>query len=309
MTNAKSSRLRSVIAAICATVTMMVPFSASAAEPNVDKPQKPENGKVRIAVVQQDSVPGAVEENRAKAIRFAREALRNHADIILFHEALLVGYVPNILELAEPADGRTTRAFQEILKGTESLVLYGLVERDGEDYHTSAVLVDSDGATACYRKTHLWWRAEGARHEPTFFRAGEELVTFKVKGHKCGVMICYDGDFPEMTRSYAHLGCSMLFWMNMRNDRGHREVRDLARCNSMIMAVSCNCGMNELGDACPGGSNITDKDGTLLAEIWYREGVIVADVDPSTVPEARKTNIFFTGQRPDLYVRHGEQNA
>ncbi|MBC8874380.1 MAG: carbon-nitrogen hydrolase family protein [Planctomycetes bacterium] len=301
MTNAKSSRLRSVIAAICATVTMMVPFSASAAEPNVDKPQKPENGKVRIAVVQQDSVPGAVEENRAKAIRFAREALRNHADIILFHEALLVGYVPNILELAEPADGRTTRAFQEILKGTESLVLYGLVERDGEDYHTSAVLVDSDGATACYRKTHLWWRAEGARHEPTFFRAGEELVTFKVKGHKCGVMICYDGDFPEMTRAYANLECVMLFWLNNRGSRGHGEVHPLVRANTMIMATCCCCGKNEAGNECRGGSNITDKDGSLMAEIWDKEGIIYADVDPSTVPDARKQNPWYRGQRQDLY--------
>lgn len=301
MTNAKSSRLRSVIAVICSAVTMVVPVSASAAEPNVDGSQKPENGKVRIAVVQQDSVPGAVEENRAKAIRFAREALRNHADIILFHEALLVGYVPNILELAEPADGHTTRAFQELLEGTESLVLYGLVERDGQDYHTSAVLVGSDGARACYRKTHLWWRAQGARHEPTFFRPGEELVTFKVKGHKCGVMICYDGDFPEMTRAYANLDCVMLFWLNNRGSRGHREVHPLVCANTMIMATSCCCGKNEAGNKCRGGSNITDKSGSLMAEIWDKEDIIYADVDPSTVLDARNQNPWYRGQRQDLY--------
>ncbi len=301
MTSDKRSRLRSIAAAVYATLAIIVPASITAAELSVDTSQKPEKGKVRIAVVQQDSVPGAVEENRAKAIRFAREALRNHADIILFHEALLVGYVPNILELAEPVDGRTTRAFQEILKGTESLVLYGLVERDGENYHTSAVLVGSDGVEACYRKTHLWWRANGARHEPTFFRAGDELVTFEVKGHKCGVMICYDGDFPEMTRAYANRDCVILFWLNNRGSRGHREVHPLVRANTMIMATSCCCGKNEAGNQCHGGSNITDKNGSLLAEIWDKEGIIYADVDPSTVLDARNQNPWYRGQRQDLY--------
>jgi len=105
-----------------------------------------------------------------------------------------------------------------------------------------------------------------------------------------------------MTRSYANLGCSMLFWINMRHQRGHNEVKDLAGRNSMIMAVSCCCGKNEVGDACPGGSNITDHHARLLAEIWYREGMIVADVDPASVPQARKANFWYTGRRPDLYV-------
>ena len=70
----------------------------------------------------------------------------------------------------------------------------------------------------------------------------------------------------------------------------------------MILAVSCNCGTNEAGDACPGGSNITNWDGKLLAEIWYREGLIVSDVNPASVAEARKANPWYTGRRPELYV-------
>ena len=60
--------------------------------------------------------------------------------------------------------------------------------------------------------------------------SNNELVTFPVKGHKSGVMICYDGDFPEMTRAYANLDCRMLFWLNNRGSRGHAEVTRLAMC-------------------------------------------------------------------------------
>ncbi|MFC1537306.1 carbon-nitrogen hydrolase family protein [Gemmatimonadota bacterium] len=272
--------------------------SANAVEPAGNNTS---SEKVRIAVVQQDSRPGQVEKNRAKALAFAGEALKNKADIILFQEELLVGYVDNLKELAEEKDGPTSRAFQSILSGSESLVLWGLTEREGDKYYISATLVGAGGVLSNYHKSHLWWKAKGPRHEPSSFEPGNELVTFPVKGHKSGVMICYDGDFPEMTRAYAKLDCSMLFWLNNRGERGHGEVKQLADNNSMIIAASCVCGENELGYNCPGGSNITDHDGDLLAEIWKEEGIIYADVDPGAVPEARKNNPWFIGRRDDLY--------
>ena len=114
-------------------------------------------------------------------------------------------------------------------------------------------------------------------------------------------MICYDGDFPEMTRAYANLGCSVLFWMNNRPSRGYSEVKDLAYRNSMIMATSCCCGTDELGRVCRGGSNITDATGKLLCEIWDHEGIIVTKVLLDKVSDLRANNPWYRGQRPDLY--------
>lgn len=263
--------------------------------------EHPTGEKVRVAVIQQDGNPGKVDINRAKALKSAKEALNKNADVILFHEELLVGYVENLRELAEPVNGPTTTAFQELLQGSDALIIYGLTEKDGDDLYISAPVVSSKGVLANYHKTHLWWDAEGLRHEPTFYKAGNRLVTFDVKGYKSGIMICYDGDFPEMTRSYANLGCSMLFWMNNRGSRGHAEVKDLAWRNSMIIPAACCCGLNELGYKCEGGSNITGAKGELIEEIWNKEGIIIADVYPGEVPELRKKNPWFTGMRSDVY--------
>lgn len=256
---------------------------------------------LRIAVVQQNGNPGRPDENRAKALDFAAQALARRADIVLFHEELLVGYTPNLRQLAEPLDGPTTRAFQDLLSGSESLILYGLTERDEDTCYISAPVVSASGVLANYHKTHLWWKAEGLRHEPTYYQPGDRLVTFHLKGCTCGIMICYDGDFPEMTRSYANLGCAVLFWMNNRSSRGHAEVKDLAYRNSMIIAASCCCGPDEAGQICRGGSNITDADGFLLAEIWDEEGIILADVSPARALDLRAQNPWYRGRRPDLY--------
>ena len=135
---------------------------------------------VRIAVIQQDANPGRVEENQAKAVHFAAEGLRQGAEILLFHEELLAGVVENQRELAEPVDGPTTQAFMSALQGTEALVLYGHTERDGDEYYITATLVSADGVVTRYRKSHLWWKAAGPRHEPSYVKAGSELVTFVV---------------------------------------------------------------------------------------------------------------------------------
>ena len=65
--------------------------------------------------------------------------------------------------------------------------------------------------------------------------------------------------------------------------------------------MEMRAGSNEAGSPCRGGSNITDTTGKLLAEIWDREGVIIADVSPEEALKRRAANPWFRGQRPDLY--------
>ena len=81
--------------------------------------EKTPSHSLRIAVVQQNANPGKPEENRNKALRFAKQALDQGADVILFHEELLVGYVNNLRQLAEPVDGTTTRAFQDCFRASK----------------------------------------------------------------------------------------------------------------------------------------------------------------------------------------------
>lgn len=261
------------------------------------------NATVKIAVVQQEVRTGRPTDNRSRALAHAGQALESGADLILFPQGMLVGYSDRYRELAEPADGFTAKAFRQLLTGTGAMVLYGLTEKAGKGYYLAATVVSAQGVVANYRKTHLWWAADDLRKEAAFFRPGDKLVTFDLKGHKCGIMICYDGDFPEMTRSYANMGCEMLFWLNQRQSRGPSEVRPLAIANTMIMATSCCCGMDEGGRKCPGGSNIVNHDGTVLAELWDAEGVICAEVSPSQVLERRESNPWYRGRRPELYVQ------
>ena len=282
----------------------MITMSALAwpASPTSSPQNKKDPKSLRIAVVQQNGNPGKPEENRAKALKSAAQAIEHGADVVLFHEELLLGYIEDPHKLAEPLDGPTTRAFQKLLRGKDALIIYGLTEKDGDKYYISAPIVSAKGVVANYRKTHLWSYVKGVRNEADYYQRGDRLVTFDVKGHRCGIMICFDGDFPEMTRSYANLRCSVLFWMNNRPSCGHERVKDLAFRNSMIIAAACCCGPCETGFPCRGGSNITGANGGLISEIWDKEGIIFADVQPDQALALRAKSPYFQGRHPELYV-------
>lgn len=265
---------------------------------------KEANRKLRIACVQQNHNPGGVNENRAKALRSAREALEAGADIVLFHEELLIGYHSDVRTLAEPADGETTRAFRALLAemNSDARIVYGLTERRGDQYHISAPVVSREGLQAIYRKTHLWWKTPGLRCEPDTYTPGEGLVTFEHKGGKFGLLICYDGDFPEMFRAYAKLGCDGVLWMNNRCSRGPDDgPMAAARANSLVIAATCCCGVDEIGQECPGLSHILGADGSLRTPPLTGEGMVMADVDISLPARLRKENPLYTGARFDLY--------
>lgn len=258
---------------------------------------------MRIAIAQHPIIPGDAEANRATVLALLDEALAHRPDVVVFPEEMLVGYSERSASLAEPlAGGPTTSSVRDALRGTETRALLGLTEIDerGRRFIT-AVLVGAEGVVTRYRKTHLWSATPGLRHEPTAYTAGSELVAFEISGERCGVMICYDGDFPEMTRAYADLGCGVLFWLNNRLSRGPEESRHLAIANSMILAVSCFCGPDETGQHASGGSHVIDHDGIVLGQRWDEPGLVVVDVDVERARRARTRNPFYTGRRPELY--------
>ena len=79
------------------------------------------------------------------------------------------------------------------------------------------------------------------------------------------LLICYDGDFPEMIRACENLGCSIVFRMDNRGSREHVEVKELSCRNPMIIASSCYYGLDESESIYRGGVTLL-----MLIEVCYQ---------------------------------------
>ena len=138
--------------------------------------------KMKLALVQFQSVLGDVEASMARALPMIDEAAAAGANMVVFPELFTTGYHldtvgPRMTELAEPIDGPTVRALQEAARKNHVYIvapialLHGL---SGVPYN-SAVFINSDGTVqGSFDKVHsvgarallfpCWPRIPGVRH-------------------------------------------------------------------------------------------------------------------------------------------------
>jgi len=140
---------------------------------------------------------------------FIAEAARQKADLVVLGETLdMVNVGKKPAELAEPLPGPATSYFGELARKHGLYIVAGLLERDGHLVYNSAALLGPDGRMlGKYRKTCL------PRDEVNWgICPGHEYPVFETRFGKLGMMICYDGFFPEVARELANRGAEVIAW-------------------------------------------------------------------------------------------------
>jgi predicted amidohydrolase len=170
----------------------------------------PNPRKVRLATVHFRPAEGST--NQEKCELFApmiAEAAAQKADLVVLPETLtLYGRGKQYVECAEPIPGPSTRYFAKLAKQHDLYIVAGLLERDGHLVYNVAILIGPDGGiVGKYRKTTLpRSEIEGG------VTPGNELPVFDTRFGKLGMMVCYDGFFPEVARELSNRGAEIIAW-------------------------------------------------------------------------------------------------
>ena len=267
--------------------------------------------KYRVAAVQMDAVPGAIEQNRDHAAQLATEAIARGARLIVLPELTDIDMVENAREQATPAPGPFTAPFESLAQRHGVHIVVGMARRDGDSLYNSAVFVGPGGIIGIYDKVHVWagdwdvakgdWAEDVRRIEPHNYLPGNEFRAFSIDGISVGALICYDGMFPESWLSVRLLGADLVVWPTNRGNYGDVDVPALARYFQLnIMAV------NRFGQSsywCQGDSQVVDAKGTVLAHAYNGEAVLIADLDVEESRRWRRSLPYLRDRRPDVYSR------
>ena len=166
---------------------------------------------LKIAVAQFEPRDGDKDYNLSVIEALTKKAKENGADAISFHEMSITAYTffkdltkEEAFALAEELpSGKSCERLIGISVQYDIPVLAGLVERDGDEIFNTYLCVDHSGMVARYRKLHPFISP--------YLSAGNEYVTFDLKGWKCGILICYDNNVVENVRATALLGADIIF--------------------------------------------------------------------------------------------------
>ncbi len=237
--------------------------------------------------------PNAIAENTATSVAWIRRAVsENGAKLVVLPETITTGFTPNMprekfYDLVEPLDGPSTRAVRAVAKELKAWVLFPTYEKGPSSpiVYNSAILVSDRGEIAgVYRKTHPFptERIEGGG----WTTPGTDLPVFDCGFAKVGVTICYEGDFPELSRILALKGAEVILrpaallrsfeiWDLTTRARAYDNNCYVAGCN----IVGPDAGNNYYF----GHSMIVSPIAQKLAQARGAEEIIAAELDPDPI--------------------------
>jgi predicted amidohydrolase len=227
--------------------------------------------RVRLATVHLRPAAGTTAEDKCK--QFAApiaEAARRGADLVVLPETLtFYGRKLPYADCAEPIPGPSTDYFGGLARQHNLYVVAGLLERDKHLVYNVAVLIGPDGQiVGKYRKVSLPRGEIDGGITP-----GSEYPVFSTRFGRVGMMVCYDGFFPEVARELSNRGAEIIAWPVW----GCNPMLASARaCENHVYIVS--------------GTYMAPADGWMLTAIYGHDGnplvkatewgsVVVAEVD------------------------------
>jgi 5-aminopentanamidase len=248
--------------------------------------------------------------NQKLSVQAIGQAVNAGASVVVLPELVTSGYVfesPD--EAAAVAITPQHPIFEEWAAQAApgpAVVIGGFCEQ-GEDglLYNSAAVVDGSGVLGVYRKTHLWDR------EKLFFEPGPKAPrVFDTPIGRIGVLICYDLEFPELTRMLALAGAELIVvptnWPLVPRPAGERPPEVIiamaaARVNRVFIACCDRTGI-ERGQAWTAGTTIIDESGCVIAT-QTAEGPATVEVDLTQARSKQLTDLCdaIGDRRPELY--------
>lgn len=264
--------------------------------------------KFHVALAQIECKTGDKEGNLKKFEKVAIRAHRMGANLLIFPELSLTGYVvkDRIYELAEEIPGRSTRQIENIANKTGLYIVFGMPELSKGTHatlHNAAVLVGPQGLIGRYRKMYL--PTHSVFEEKRYFRPGYHSTVFQTSLGNIGLIICYDIYFPEVVRLTRLKGAELIVCISASPAvrRAFFETLTSARAieNTAFLAFVNLVGIED-GLQFWGGSRLLGPNGRVLAQAKYdEEDLVVHEVDYADI---RSTEAFIPtlkDLRPELF--------
>jgi predicted amidohydrolase len=242
------------------------------------------------ACVQIAITPNEVQANVEKGVTWLKRAVDEYqAELVVFPETVTTGYEPglgaeDLWDLVDEAPGHITLDIQAAAKELGVYVVWPSYRRGGERgvVYNSAILIGPEGEiVGIYDKTHPapWERVDGGG----WVNVGQRADVFKTSLGDIGMIICYDGDFPELSRLLAVKGAEIIIRASaLQRSFDIWYVTTAARAydNHVYVLASNLVGPDASGNFGFGHSMIVNPIAWRLAQARGTEEIIAAKLDP-----------------------------
>jgi predicted amidohydrolase len=230
----------------------------------------PPGRKVRLAAVHFRPGGKSPVRNCQEFAPLIDEAAQRQADLIVLPETLTQTSTGlSYADCAESIPGPSTKYFGGLARKHHCYIVAGLVERDRHLVYNVAVLLGPEGeVVGKYRKMCLPRGEVSAGIAP-----GHEYPVFTTRFGKVGLMVCYDGFFPEVARRLANNGAEVIAFPVAGCNPALVSARACENHVYIVSSTYTNADSNWMLTA------VFDHKGDTLVRAKEWGSVVVAEVD------------------------------
>lgn len=272
--------------------------------------------KFSLALAQINTRLGDVDANLEKHLVLAQEAAQAGAELLVFPELSLTGYVlqdiaPTVAHRPLPDDP----LFAPLLEASRRLdMVVGFVEEDRRyRYYIAAAYLSQGQVVHVHRKVYL--PTYGIFDEKRYFAAGDSFQAFETRFGRAGILICED--FWHVSSPYALWldGADLFLMTSASPGRGVTDqilgsaqwVQDVNRAYSGLFTaffahanrVGFEDGLNFFG-----GSTVFDPDGRMIARAPFNEEALtLCEIDLAQLRRTRTRLPLLRDERPEILLK------
>lgn len=272
--------------------------------------------KMNLALAQIAPKLGDVEANLEKHLDYIKQARQQKAELIVFPELSLTGYVVQDLVASVAHRAREDDLiFKYLLEASQNLdIVVGFVDEDFRHrfYIASAYL---SGGRVLHVHHKVYLPTYGLFDEGRFFAWGDQIRAFDTRFGRIGLLICED--FWHASPPYLLWldGADLMLFSSASPGRGltDREKLESARWVERVnkayasmftsFVVHCNRVGYEDGLNFWGGATVNDPNGELITRgPYFQEALTVARLDLNQLRRTRARLPLLRDERTHLTV-------
>lgn len=267
---------------------------------------------MKIACVQTDVTFKDIDANLSSLEATVRSEVNQGTQLTVFPECFSTGYcfdsLAEAMAYGESVPGPSTDRVVKLCAELQTHVVFGMLEKSGDQLFNVAVLIGPDGLIGSYRKVHLPYLGVDRFTTP----GDRPFEVFEAAGVRIGMLICYDGGFPEAARVLSIRGADLIVLPTNWPPGGSYMAEFSINCRAMengIYFAAVNRIGTENGFSFIGKSRICSPVGATINSIDDASpGILRTEIDPMIARTKRIVRVpgkhlidRMADRRPELY--------
>ncbi|MBL4602471.1 MAG: carbon-nitrogen hydrolase family protein [Emcibacteraceae bacterium] len=241
-----------------------------------------------------------IDDNIRVAEALIREAAENGAEFVLTPEMTVlfdISAKQTMAKISTEKEDTSWRHFAALAKELNIWLLIGsMAIKSGEKAANRSFLFSPEGKkVVSYDKIHMFdvdLPDEKSYRESNTYQSGDKAIIADLPWGKVGLSICYDLRFAYLYRIMAQAGAKILtvpaaFTYVTGKAHWHTLLRARAIETGAFVFAPAQVGDHANGRKTYGHSLVIDPWGNILADGGDDVGVVMADIDMSSVTTAR----------------------